>query len=333
MEKENSQGNAQDRAAASRSVAWDLLDDRVASVFDALPATRVFEAFVDGARDRVSVPTLFSLCLCAAVPFAVVDAMLQDRYRVPQRPARHKRPYPHSPRKGVDDAGHNEDEEEGDNSGNAKTMVASTGHCGAAMAALYVPRPLPWPSPWASYCACRSCCYPYADVGGSPLMDCLRGRLVAIPPRTALRIVAWQWASAVTGCANAALRWPSAADVGPCPAPDPQHALGEDGYVHDKGAVVRIRSDGIALIGRWPCRAGAGDDDAPPFQHYGTPVRRLTHPWDTRVHVDVYDRTCPPADEDHDHAYMRRYLPHAVARVDGDPVFLVAVYKTTVMTL
>lgn len=125
----------------------------------------------------------------------------------------------------------------------------------------------------------------------------------------------------------------------PCPAPEPQQAAAVDAYARDKGAVVRIRPDGLALIGRWPRSAGTGGDggnthgDARPFQHYGTPVRRVTHPWDARVHVDIYDRTCPIVDEDKDQAYMRRHLPYAVARVDTDSVFLVAIYKTTIMTL
>ncbi|AVK75459.1 hypothetical protein pqer_cds_1037 [Pandoravirus quercus] len=303
-------------AVAPAWMAHCLPGDPLASILEALPATRILGAFVHAPPGPVLVPPLFCLCLRAVVPFAVVDAMLQDRYRVVVAVAHHDR------HMRLGSIGPNDEDSHKDDGDACPVSLRPT------------PRPLPWPSPWASYCACRLCCYPDEALGGSAVMPCPRGRLVPIPPRTALRIVAWQWASAVTGCVSAALRWPSAVDVGPCPAPEPQQAATEDGYARDKGAVVRIRPDGLALIGRWPRGMGVGsDDDAQPFQHYGMPVQRVTHPWDARVHVDIYDRTCPVVDEDQDQASIRRHLPCAVARVDGDPVFLVAVYKTTIMTL
>ncbi|BCU02967.1 hypothetical protein [Pandoravirus japonicus] len=300
LKKQEKQGRPSGGGATSRPAAWDLLDDHlVARVLDALPVTRIFAAFADEAHGAV--PALFCLCLRAAVPFAVVDALLQDRYRVRPR--------------GDADAQHDSDGA-GDGAGARK--------------------PLPWPSPWASCCACLPCCYPYGPASESGPMRCPRGRLVRVPARTALRIAAWQWASVVTGCVGAALRWPSAEDVGPSPALYPQKAAKEDsGHAHDWGAVVRIRSGGCSLIGGWPRDAGTGNYVARPFEHYGAPVRRLTHPWDARIHVDLYDRTRPSATVDADRGGeeedVQRYLPLAVARVDDDPVFLVAVYRTAIM--
>lgn len=284
--------------ATLRSAAWDLLDEHTARVLDALPVTRVFAAFTDEAHGAV--PALFCLCLRAAVPFAVVDALLQDRYGV---------------RLCSDGGGDSQRDSNGANDG-----------AGAR-------KPLPWPSPWASRCACLPCCYPYEAGDESGPMRCPRGRLVPVPARAALRIAAWQWASAVTGCVGAALRWPSAEDVGPSPALHPQNAAKEDsGRAHDWGAVVRIRSGGCSLIGGWPRDAGTGNYVARPFGHYGTPVRRLTHPWDARIHVDLCDRTEPSATIDgREEEDTQKYLPLAVARVDDDPIFLVAVYQTAIM--
>lgn len=275
--------------------------------------TRIFAAFVDEAHTLV--PALFCLCLRAVVPFVVVDALLQDRYRLASR----------------GDAGARRDSGGPDGS-NADSAFVN--HERTIDAGLSVRKPLPWPSPWVSYCACRPRCYPWKATDRHGPMPCPRGRLVRVPPRTALRIAAWHWASAVTGCADTTLRWPSAADVGPYLTPHPQKATEEGGYTHDRGAVVRIRPDGSSLIGTWPCGAGESGDGAHPFEHYGAPVERLPHPWDARIHVDLYDRTGPAAvDGGGEEDDMQRYLPFAVARVDDDPVFLVAVYQTTIMVM
>lgn len=312
-EEKGKQRRPSDDEVAPRPAAWRLLDEHAAQVLDALPVTRIFAAFVDEAHTLV--PALFCLCLRAAVPFVVVDALLQDRYRLASRgdlgAGRHD---PHGPGRG------------------SNVDSAFTDHDGAVDDSISVRKPLPWPSPWVSHCPCRPQCYPWKAADRLGPMQCLRGRLVRVPPRTALRIAAWHWASAVTGCVDTTLRWTSAADVGPYPVPHPQKAADEGGYARDRGSVVRIRPDGTSLIGVWPC--GAGSDGARPFEHYGTPVERVPHPWDARIHVDLYDRTMPTGvDGGGEDADMQVYLPFAVARVDGDPVFLVAVYRTTVMVM
>lgn len=312
-EERGKQRRLSDDGVTLRPAAWRLLDEHTAQVLDALPVTRIFAAFVDEAHTLV--PALFCLCLRAAVPFVVVDALLQDRYRLASCGDVSARRDPHGP-------------------GGSNVDSAFVGHDRAVDHCHSVRKPLPWPSPWVSHCPCRPRCYPWKSTDRHDPMPCPRGRLVRVPPRTALRIATWHWVSAVTGCVDTTLRWASAADVGPYPVPHPQKAADGGGYARDRGAVVRVRPDGTSLIGVWPCGAGAGDDGAHPFEHYGTPVERLPHPWDARIHVDLYDRTRPTdmdgggGDED-----MQAYLPFAVARVDDDPVFLVAVYQTTVMVM
>lgn len=325
--KESTRTGTEAGSAVRRLMRGHAAIDRLAQTLDALPATRVFEAFTYEAYAPGTVPTLFHLCVRASVPFAVVDTMLQERYRAPPPlAARHARSKLRCRR---NNNGNNDDDDDDDDNDVGNDEAGSVGQ---------PPKPMPWPSPWVSHCACKYACRPTKAAGSADAIDFRRGRLVEVPSRTALRIIAWQWASTVTGCTDATLRWKRAVDVGPYPVPEPWRAVRipgrrEDGYADDRGAAVRISPRGGFLIGTWPRSVGAcSGANSPasgyvPFEHYGEPVERVAHPWDARIHVDLYDRSGAPADDE-----MAQSLPYAVARVDGDPVFLVAVYGTETMT-
>ena len=157
------------------------------------------------------------------------------------------------------------------------------------LGASWGPRPLPWPSPWvlASECSAASG------------VSCVR----RVSPRVSLRMTAWHWMAIVCGCAEQ--HW--------------RH-MNSSGYVDTDDDIEDAAipaTDPLQRLFMSPSFTGGmlhywfGGFSAPAALSLFAPSRSMTHPWDDRIHVDVWDD-----------------LPiRAHCRIDGDQRFSIRAHR------